>query len=224
MNKTRAIIASYVGVLVFASPAFLGAWTTVFWPGIIYVGLAVFGTTVNHLLTPPDSNLTARRASEAGAGEAWDKRLLGLYFLLNLLVCLVGGLDAGRFGWSGPVPAAASAVGVVMVVTGQILFAFAKRQNQFFSSTVRIQTEHGHRVCDTGLYAIVRHPGYLGMLVSLVAFPLVLNSYWAYLPTVMAVAALLVRTIWEDRFLVAGLAGYAEYAARTRWRLVPGIL
>jgi protein-S-isoprenylcysteine O-methyltransferase Ste14 len=223
VNKSKAIIASYVGVLVFASPLFLGAWKIVFWPGILYVGLAIFGTTINHLLTPPDSDLTARRASEAGAGEAWDKRLLGLYFLLNLIVCLVGGLDAGRFGWSGPVPPAATIIGAAIVVAGQVVFALAKRQNQFFSSTVRIQMEHGHRVCDTGLYAVVRHPGYLGMLVSLLAFPFVLSSYWAAVPTVAAAAVLLVRTTLEDRFLVAGLAGYGAYAARTRWRLVPGL-
>jgi len=106
---------------------------------------------------------------------------------------------------------------------GQLLFAFAKRENEFFSSTVRIQSERGHHVCDTGLYRYVRHPGYLGLLMSLLAFPMVINSYWAFGPALLGAALLVVRTMMEDRMLVDELPGYRGYVARTRWRLVPGM-
>jgi protein-S-isoprenylcysteine O-methyltransferase Ste14 len=88
---------------------------------------------------------------------------------------------------------------------------------------VRIQDDKGHRVCDTGLYGIVRHPGYLGMLLTLLAVPLVLGSYWAFVPAGVAAILLVVRTALEDRFLSAHLPGYAAYAARTRRKLVPGV-
>lgn len=223
MSKTKAIIASYVGVIAYAGFLFAGAWKLVYWQGILYLALALVGTTVSHLLVPADSDLTAQRARGAKSGEAWDRRLLGGLFLANIATFVIAGLDSGRFGWSGLVPIAVTVAGAVMMLLGQVLFALAKRENAFFSSTVQIQNDHGHAVCDTGLYRIVRHPGYLGMLLSMVAFPLVTNSYWAFLPTALATGLLLARTALEDRFLTQELPGYTEYAARVRWRLVPGV-
>jgi protein-S-isoprenylcysteine O-methyltransferase Ste14 len=146
-----------------------------------------------------------------------------VFLLVNVVTFLIAGLDSGRFHWSGEVPVIVTATGVALMLAGQILFAVAKRQNAFFSSTVRIQTERGHRVCDAGLYRFVRHPGYLGMLLSLLAFPLVLNSYWAFVPAGLGAALLVIRTVLEDRFLVEELPGYKNYTQRTRWRLVPAV-
>lgn len=223
MGKSKAIIASYVGVLLYAGLVFLGAWKLAYWQGILYLVVALFGVTLSHVLVPAGSEITAERAREARAGQAWDRRLLGAYFLINVATFLVAGLDSGRYGWSGSVPLAVTVAGVVLMLAGQVIFAVAKRENAFFSSTVRVQDERGHRVCDTGLYRFVRHPGYLGMLLSLLAFPMVLNSYWAFIPASIAAVLLLVRTALEDRFLQAELPGYADYAGRTKWRLIPGI-
>jgi protein-S-isoprenylcysteine O-methyltransferase Ste14 len=211
-------------VLVYASLIFLGAGRIAYRQGLLYVALALVGTTLNHLLVPAGSTLTADRASEAQAGQDWDKRLLGAFFLINVVTFVIAGLDSGRFGWTGQLPVAVSIVGAALMLSGQVLFAMAKRENAFFSSTVRIQSERGHRVCDSGLYRIVRHPGYLGMLLSLLAFPLVMNSYWALLPVAVGVAVLIVRTMLEDRFLVEQLPGYKDYTSRTRWKLLPGLL
>lgn len=120
-------------------------------------------------------------------------------------------------------PLADTIVGVLLMLVGQVIFAFAMRENEFFSSTVRIQTERGHRVCDTGLYRIVRHPGCLGRIVSVLAFPMMLGSYWAFVPIGISAALLVARAELEDRLLQNALQGYKEYAARTRWRLVPGV-
>ena len=221
MSRAKAVIASYVGILVYAGLVFLGAGRFAYWQGILYVVLALVGATLSHVLVPAGSEITANRAREANAGQAWDRRLLGAMFLVNIITFVVAGLDSGRFGWSGAVPIAVTIAGVVLMVAGQTLFAVAKRQNAFFSSTVRVQTERAHRVCDAGLYRIVRHPGYLGMLLSLLAFPLVMNAYWAFLPALLAAALLVARTVLEDRFLLRELQGYADYAARTKWRLIP---
>lgn len=223
MTRAKAIIGSYVGVLVLAAPVFLGAWKLVYWQGLLYVGVALAGTTLNHLLVREGSDLTVDRASRAQEGQDWDKRVLGAYFLASVVTFAVAGLDSGRFGWSGQVPIWVAIAGVVLMLVGQVLFALAKRENAFFSSTVRIQDERGHKVCDTGLYRFVRHPGYLGMLLSLLAFPLVMQSFWAFIPASVGVLLLVVRTRLEDRFLEERLPGYVEYAARTRWRLIPGV-
>lgn len=223
MTRAKAILGSYVGVLVFAIPVFLGAWKILYWQGLLYLGVALVGTTLNHLLVREDSGVTVDRATRAREGQDWDKRVLGAYFLVSVVTFAIAGLDSGRFGWSGHVPVGVAVGGVALMLGGQVLFAVAKRENAFFSSTVRIQNERGHRVCETGPYRFVRHPGYLGMLLSLLAFPLVMQSYWAFIPASIGVLLLVIRTLLEDRFLMAELSGYAEYAARTRWRLVPGL-
>ena len=56
-----------------------------------------------------------------------------------------------------------------------------------------------------------------------IAIPLVLFSWLALLPAALAIVVLVVRTSLEDRLLKAELSGYADYASRTRYRLVPGI-
>ena len=136
---------------------------------------------------------------------------------------LTAGMDSGRFRWTGFVPVGVAVAGAVLMVLGQVLFAMAKRENAFFSSTVRIQPERGHRVCDTGLYRFVRHPGYLGMLMSQLAFPLVMQSYWAFLPAGIGAALLVVRTVLEDRYLLEELPGYLDYTNTTRRKLLPGL-
>lgn len=223
MSKSRAILASYVGVLAYSAFIFLGAWRLSYWQGLLYVCVALVGVTLNHLLVRAQSVITVERASRVGAGEDWDRRILGAYFLVSVVAFVTAGLDSGRFGWSGRVPPQVTYGGVALMLAGQVLFALAKRENDFFSSTAAIQTERGHRVCETGPYRLVRHPGYLGMLMSLLAFPLVMQSYWAFIPASVGALLLIVRTLLEDRFLMERLAGYAQYATRTRWRLFPGV-
>lgn len=223
MKRSRVIVASYAGVIINAGLVFIGAWKLCYWQGILYLLLAVFGTTISHLLMCKGSNLTERRASEAISGQDWDKRLLGIFFIVNVATFLVAGMDSGHFLWSGSIPLYATIGGATLMVIGQIIFALAKRENTFFSSTVQVQAERGHRVCETGLYRLVRHPGYLGMLLSVAAFPLVMASYWAFVPTLVSITILVIRTVLEDRFIMDALTGYNEYAARTKFKLIPGI-
>ena len=96
-------------------------------------------------------------------------------------------------------------------------------ENPFFEKTVRIQSERGHRVVDTGPYRLVRHPGYLGFFAWILSTPLLLGSWWAFGPAVVSVAAVVVRTALEDRTLKAELPGYADYARCVRYRLIPGL-
>lgn len=221
--KSKAIIASYVGVLFFAGLLFLAAGRIAYWQGLLYLVVSLAGATLSHLLVPAGSTITVDRVRDAEAGQPWDKQLLKAYFLVNIVTFLIAGLDSGRFRWTRDVPMAVCVAGVIFMLLGQILFAVAKRENAFFSSTVRLQTERGHQVCDTGVYRVVRHPGYVGMLLSQLAFPLVLTAYRAFIPAALGAALLVARTVLEDRFLIDALPGYAEYANRARNRLLPGL-
>ncbi len=98
------------------------------------------------------------------------------------------------------------------------------RVNRFFSSVIRIQTDRGQHVVTTGPYAFVRHPGYTaGILIIAASGPALGSWLAAALVVILSLPFLLYRAITEDRILQVELAGYSDYAARVRWRLVPGI-
>ena len=134
---------------------------------------------------------------------------------------MVAGLDV-RFGWS-PVPLAVQVAALVAFTGAFLLTGWVLASNPFASSAVRIQGERGHRVIDTGPYGVVRHPMYLAVLiVALVSGP-ALGSWLATLPLLLLVAIFLRRTRVEDDMLLRELDGYADYARRVRWRVVPGM-
>jgi protein-S-isoprenylcysteine O-methyltransferase Ste14 len=136
---------------------------------------------------------------------------------------IVAGLDSGRFLWSPTLHLSLHISAVVLTLSGHSFFLIAKRQNKFFSTVVRIQTERGHTVCDTGLYKIIRHPGYLGMIISTLGFPLLLGSLWSIVPVTLSILILLVRTQLEDETLVKELKGYREYTLKTPYKLIPKV-
>ena len=124
-------------------------------------------------------------------------------------------------GWSG-VPLWVVLIGYVLLIGGIAVTTWAQAVNPFFEPGVRVQKERAQRVITSGPYRFVRHPGYAAAIAMFVGIPLALASWWALLPATLAIALLVVRTSWEDRLLQAELSGYADYARRTRSRLLPG--
>ena len=135
---------------------------------------------------------------------------------------IVAGLDRGRLHLSDGVPAWLEAIALAVLAATYVLVLWAMRVNRFFSSIVRIQSDRGQFVVTTGPYAVIRHPGYLVGIVVIVVSAL---GSWlaAALLIVTSLPFLLYRAITEDRVLLAQLPGYREYAARVRWRLIPGL-
>ena len=169
--------------------------------------------------------LMAERAqlSRAQDVKSWDRLLAPLMALsLGLPLFVVAGLDH-HFGWSPDFPSWLNIVGLVLAAAGYGFAGWAFLENRFFSAVVRIQSERGHVVCDTGPYKIVRHPGYSGSVLPPFAMAVALGSLWTLIPAAAAVVIAVVRTTLEDRTLQKELPGYREYAERVRYRLIPGI-
>jgi protein-S-isoprenylcysteine O-methyltransferase Ste14 len=192
----------------------------------VYALISVFlmlGSRILMARKHPD--LVAERTSylDAEGIKKWDKKLVPWIAQIGpLIVLLVAGLDK-RFGWTSSIPLWVSLVALVIALLGYIFSIWALLENRYFSSVVRIQTERGHTVCDTGPYKIVRHPGYAGGLIWFLMTPLILGSIWAFIPTIVVVGLTVLRTSLEDKTLQAELPGYVDYAQQTRYRLVPGI-
>ena len=153
--------------------------------------------------------------------KTWDKVWAVLFAIVMIAIYVVVVIEA-RDGKSSE-PGAAWLLGLAIFVPGWALVTWSMVVNPFFEKTVRIQTEHGHRVIETGPYAYVRHPGYVGFAGWMLSTPLLLASAWAFVPALIAVIVFVIRTALEDRMLHAELPGYTEYATRVRFRLIPGV-
>jgi protein-S-isoprenylcysteine O-methyltransferase Ste14 len=168
-------------------------------------------------------DVIAGRVNRHERPRHWDL-LLGLVGFLPTMLAIpvVAALDDGRSHWSH-LPGWGCLVGYALMLAGFVGFTWATSVNRFFEPSVRIQTDRGHRVVDTGPYAIIRHPGYAFGFLLFLGIPLALGSLWALIPAILLCPLLVVRTVLEDRTLQAELPGYKEYAQRVRYRLLPGI-
>ena len=149
--------------------------------------------------------------------EPEQKRVILLSALVFVAGFVLAGLDF-RFGWTH-LPLAVVIAGCVLFCGAYGLYAEVMRENAWLSRTVEVQEDQ--RVVDTGLYGVVRHPMYLGVLVLFLSMPLVLGSAVAVVPF-LAIAWVLVQRIRnEEQVLETGLPGYGDYRKKVKYRLIP---
>jgi len=180
-------------------------------------------SVLTRLILRKDPELSKERAKPGPGAKAWDKKLLGLGFLLTLVMLVVAGLDAGRYHWNPRLTWPWLVAGLLLSLAGMGIFLLALKENRFFNSVVRIQSDRGHRVCTTGLYRLVRHPGNAGMIIGTLGLPPLLLSAWSAIPALLFIALMVVRTSMEDSALERELGGYSDYQRETRYRLLPGL-
>lgn len=206
-----------IGVLLFLSAGRLDwLWAWLFLAGWLILLLA---SAVVMMRYPDLINERGRRAENI---KGWDKVLMGIYSLVLFTAPAVAGLDAVRFGWSA-MPIALHVIGGVLFIPAMIMPLWAMSTNPYLSTMVRIQDDRGHQVVTTGPYRYVRHPMYVGTVFFGLSIPLFLGSWWAFVPCSLIVVLFIIRTALEDKTLREELPGYAEYAQRVRYRLLPGI-
>jgi protein-S-isoprenylcysteine O-methyltransferase Ste14 len=206
-------------VLFMFLPAGTWAWTK----GWLFVGVFVGTVAVVALyLWCVNPEVVVARSGFHEGTKRWDRILLCFFFPSVYAIVPVAALDDGRFHWF-PVSWWVCSVGYLLFLVGMGIVTWAEAVNKFFEVTVRIQTDRGHKVIETGPYAIVRHPGYVGAVLFFVGIALCLGSLWALIPAGLASALLILRTQWEDQTLQAELPGYKAYTERVRYKLIPGV-
>jgi protein-S-isoprenylcysteine O-methyltransferase Ste14 len=217
------IMIGILGLAVFTGAWFGIAGRVTWWQGwaflltfIIYTGILVWR------LSKLNPDLVRERNRPADKAEAWDRVVMGIYFVFLMVLLVVSALDGGRYLWSA-VPLGVQMIGWVLLVVAGVMVWHVMMTNAYLSSWARIQDDRGQVVVQEGLYRRIRHPMYLGIIVGFLGIPLVLNSWWAMIPSVVIVGLFVYRTYLEDLMLIDGLAGYAEYTEKVRYRLLPGI-
>ncbi len=209
------------GVLLICAAVALFASAGSFAIAEFWIYLAILAVVFVVAFTMLDRGLLQERMRPGGRPTPLGLRLLNFVLLVHWVVA---GLDRGRLHWTDNVPLWLQALALFLVAAGYALVFWAMFVNRFFSSVVRIQSDRGQRVVTDGPYAFVRHPGYSAGILIMLASGVALGSWLAtaFLIAVM-LPFLLYRVIHEDRVLRSQLDGYADYARRVPWRLVPGL-
>jgi protein-S-isoprenylcysteine O-methyltransferase Ste14 len=189
----------------------------------VYLAICLVSVVINGAIVLRTNPETIAERGRPQATQNWDKVIGGLWALLLYFVLpLIAGLDV-HFDWTRELSPAWNLAGAVVLAAGLGLAGWAMITNAYFSTAVRIQSDRGQAVCRSGPYRFVRHPGYVGFILQSLGTPLLLGSWWALLPGLIAAILMVIRTALEDRFLQAELPGYREYVGQVRYRLVPGV-
>ncbi|MBU0699410.1 MAG: isoprenylcysteine carboxylmethyltransferase family protein [Proteobacteria bacterium] len=181
----------------------------------------MYAVLFNWIIIP--SELIQERFKPGAGTKKWDYVFHALFLPLVYIIPCIAVLDGEKYRWTVSFPLWVIALAFIVVFFGYSLEILSLWKNRFFSSTVRIQNDRGHHVIDKGPYAIIRHPGYAGGIVSSFAIAIGFNSLWALVPAILYTILIIIRTVLEDTTLLKELPGYADYASKVKYRLFPKV-
>ena len=114
-------------------------------------------------------------------------------------------------------------IGSLLALAGLIIrvTSIMKLKQQFTYTVTKIEN---HELIETGLYKIIRHPGYLGQIIIFLGISVCLSNWLSILLMVIPVlSGYLNRINVEERFMVEQMGQkYLDYQKRTK-RLIPSI-
>lgn len=221
----QLIIRTAVWIAIMAVLLFVPAGTLRWAAGWVFLAeMGGFGLVIGLWLARHDPALLAERMSMfvQPAQKRWDKAFMASIAVVWVPWLALMALDAARWR-TAHMPIWLQAIGAVLIALCMYLAYLALRENSYAAPVVKVAAERGHRVVDTGAYAYVRHPMYAGALLFFIGTPLLLGSWWGLATAPVLAAVLVVRAILEERTLAEELPGYRDYAARVRYRFIPGI-
>ena len=188
----------------------------------VLLAVRLWGTIVVFRAQPELLSERARPIIQRGQPVA-DRVLLIAVMASYAALVAFAALDSRRLRLMPPPPPAVAGSGLILFAAGWIILALALRENAFAVAVVRYQEERGHTVVSTGPYRFVRHPLYSGLAAVMIGMSLWLGSFAAAAASALPITILAARIVLEERLLSRSLPGYREYAARVRWRIVPGV-
>lgn len=218
----RSLTALAQFQLALALMIFLPAWSLTYWQGLVYwlfFGAACLALSLYFLRH--DRALVERRmhAGPMAETDPTQKIIMTFASAAVIAVFVLSPLD-WHLGWSR-VPSWLSLICDALVLLGFYGFFLTFGENTFTAATVRVEREQ--RVIDTGPYALVRHPMYAAALVTFLATPPALGSWWGVIPAALLIATIVWRLLDEEQHLALDLPGYEDYRRKVRWRLIPGV-
>ena len=215
----QAMVKFFSGLLLVGALLFLPAGTWDYWQAWLLIGILFVPMFLAGLVLMKKNPDLLRKRLNAKEEQAEQRTVIALSGLMFLAAFLLAGLNR-RFGWC-VLPAWASWAAAGVFLLAYVLYAEVLRENAYLSRTIEVQ--EGQKVVDTGLYGIVRHPMYAVTLFLFLSMPLVLACPYSFAVMLVYIPIIVKRIRNEEDVLEEGLAGYAEYKQRVKYRLVPGI-
>ena len=215
----NALTKYIMGIILIGAVLFLPAWTLNYpfawlFIALLFIPMLIIGVVL--FLKAPD--LLEKRLNNKEKERA-QKGVVALSGLMFPVGFVISALDY-RFGWSST-PLWLVISSSVLFLIGYGMYAEVMRENSYLSRTVEVQK--GQKVISTGLYGVVRHPMYLATLLMFLPMPMILGSLWGLVSFALYPIIIVIRIINEEKLLTEKLAGYAEYKAKVKYRLIPFI-
>ena len=189
----------------------------------IYIAVYFCGSLIfSFVLLKKSPELLNSRGKVQEGTKPFDKYLILSYFIFAIILTpFTAGLDVrfDLFYISFPYLFLA----IILYILSAAFSLWSMLHNPFFEGTIRIQNDRMHKVIKSGPYKIVRHPGYIGMLLGSFPLPFAFGSALSFIPVFIMVIIVFVRTFYEDKTLQEELTGYSDYCKEVKYRLIPYI-
>jgi protein-S-isoprenylcysteine O-methyltransferase Ste14 len=223
--RLKSYLKGALGLILIPACIFISAGRVGYWQGWAYVGtIILIGVVmITIFIRGKKLELLQERTNPGPGTKWWDKVFFAFYAPSYLAILIVGSLDSGRYFWTSDFAVSIYIIGYAVFLFAIAIFLWSMWVNRFFSSTVRIQSDRGQFVIQSGPYRFVRHPGYVAGILLALGNSLVFGSFWALIPAGLMALSLVIRTGLEDVTLKKELPGYVEYTRKTKYRLFPGL-
>ena len=215
----QAITKVSIGIVLVALLLFLPAWTLDYWQAWLLLGVLFVPMIAAGFVLMAKNPALLRKRLHTKESEQEQRTVILLSGIMFLAAFVLAGLSR-RFGFL-MLPGWVSIAAAVLFLAAYALYAEVLRENEYLSRTIEVQ--QGQKVIDTGLYGVVRHPMYLATVLLFLAMPLVLGSALSVFVMLAYIPIIAARIKNEEQVLERGLAGYAEYKQRVKYRLIPYI-
>lgn len=216
----KFIAQTVLGLVFFVAVLFWPAGTFDYRQAWVFLAVFIATTTLPSIylaVRHPDALARRMKAGPTAENRPAQRIIMTLTLALVVATFVLSALDH-RFGWS-QVPVWLVIVGNVLVAVGLSVAQLVVVQNNYAAATVQVEADQP--LVSTGLYGLVRHPMYTGAAVMMIGTPLALDSLWGLLGVVASAPVIAARIRDEEQMLTEELAGYPEYMATVRYRLVP---
>lgn len=219
----KLILQNLVFVGIMALVLFVSAGTLHWASAWVYLVVSlILGLASGLWLARTDPGLLAERMRlKAPEQPSADKWFMLVFLVIAAAWFVVIGLD--RRLQASTMPVLLQAIGLVLYLASTLFIMWVFRENSFAAPVVKVQAERHHHVISTGPYAVIRHPMYAGVMLYFIGTPLLIGSWWGLAMMPVFFLAFAIRSRIEEHTLMDGLPGYADYAERVRYRMLPGI-
>jgi len=226
MLLRQLIARSVVQIAALAALLFVPAGTLDWWRAWVLLGVLFLGTVASLLDLYPNHKELLQERMKSPLQE--DQPLVDKVVVVAFLVLFLGlfvliPLDLFRWHLLPPPAPLASWLGLALLLFGWCVAHFSLRHNPYAALVVKHQVARSQTVVDSGIYGIVRHPMYAGAISFMLGIPLWLESGAGTLLVIVMILLLVLRIIFEERFLRGKLPDYEAYMRKVRYRLVPWI-